>query len=163
MIRLLCNRSHVSSLAAVWLASALCLFAACAVEVGTAHAAGGGSTPASQPAKAAPEGANGKAFGKLTGEGQEEAGGEEENQAATKTNNASTSSSKAPSTGLIVLVFAIAALLLGGIAVYIVRDARGVAPVPDGLLDAVTDRQAARARKRRTKAKAARQARKRNR
>lgn len=110
------------------------------------------------------EGANGQAFSKLTGEGEEGASGEEEGQATSKTSNAATSSSKAPSTGLMVLVFAIAALLLGGIAFYIVRDARGVAPVPEGLLDAVTSRgQAARARKRRSRAKAARQARKRNR
>lgn len=133
-----------------------------AVKEAIAKAKSGGS---------ASEGLNGQAFGKLTGGNQseeaggEEAGGEEEGQGGqTKTRAASTSASKAPSTGLVVGVFAIAALLLGGIAFYIVRDARGMAPASDGFVDALTSRtQAARTRKRRTKAKAARAARKRNR
>jgi len=176
--RLPSNRSLFATLAATWLACVLCLCAAGAMSAPAHAASGSTASPAVNAAvqeaiakakagKAAGEneGANGKAFSKLTGEGEEGAGGEEEGQTTTKTaNNASTNASKAPSTGLVVLVFAIAALLLGGIAFYIVRDARGVAPVPEGLLDAVASRnQAARARKRRTKAKAARQARKRNR
>ncbi len=56
------------------------------------------------------------------------------------------------------------AVLLGGIAFFIVRDARSVAPVVDGLAGAGSAQErAARLRKRRAKAKAARRQRKRNR
>jgi hypothetical protein len=54
-------------------------------------------------------------------------------------------------------------LLLGGIAYLIVRDARNVAPVGDGLVGGTRQDRASRQRKRRAKAKAARQQRKRNR
>jgi hypothetical protein len=60
-------------------------------------------------------------------------------------------------------IFIAGALLLGGIAFLIVRDARNVAPVGDGLVGATTQERAAQRRKRKAKAKAARQQRKRNR
>jgi hypothetical protein len=61
-------------------------------------------------------------------------------------------------------IFIVGAVLLGGIAFFIVRDARSVAPVGDALAagGSAQDR-AARLRKRRAKAKAARRQRKRNR
>jgi hypothetical protein len=64
-----------------------------------------------------------------------------------------------------VLVFALiaAVALLAGIAYLIVRDARSVAPVGDGLGGGSASNSAARMRKRRAKAKAARRQRKRNR
>jgi hypothetical protein len=175
MIRRLLHRSLLAAPLAAWLAGAVCLAAVGALGSTAAHASGG-STPASPAVNAAvqeavskakaggsapAEGNNGKAFSKLTGEGEEGTGAEEAQKPA-KTNAAS--SSGAPSTGLVVLVFAAAALLLGGIAFYIVRNARGMAPVAEGLAEPSRARdQAARARKRRAKAKAARAARKRNR
>jgi hypothetical protein len=62
------------------------------------------------------------------------------------------------------VIFVAAALLLGAIAAYIVRDARRHAPVIAGVVDGASKAiRAAQARKRRAKAKAARQQRKRNR
>jgi cobalamin biosynthesis Mg chelatase CobN len=91
-------------------------------------------------------------------------GGEEEASTPT-TSKASTSSTSGgvPSSALLP-IFIVGAALLGGIAFFIVRDARSVAPVADGLGggNSAHDR-AARMRKRRAKAKAARRQRKRNR
>jgi hypothetical protein len=100
----------------------------------------------------------GNAFSELT-QGQ---------QATTPTQ---TTTSTAPtestsnSTTVIVVALGAAAILLVGIALVIVRDARRVAPAGDGpLSDGGSARDsAARLRKRRAKAKAARQQRKRNR
>lgn len=62
------------------------------------------------------------------------------------------------------VIFVGAALLLLAIAAYIVRDARRHAPVVEGVIDGASKAiRAAQARKRRAKAKAARQQRKRNR
>lgn len=89
-------------------------------------------------------------------------GGEEE--AATPATATTTSSSSGLSTGVLIPIFVAGALLLGGIAFFIVRDARSVAPAGDGFGSAGSSQdQAARLRKRRAKAKAARRQRKRNR
>jgi hypothetical protein len=104
---------------------------------------------------------SGGALSQLTEGGQEE----------TKTNTTSTtsatgtSSSNTNSKAVILLAMAAAALLLAGIAFVIVRDARRVAPANEA--DVIEARSAhdtaVRIRKRRAKAKAARQQRKRNR
>jgi hypothetical protein len=82
----------------------------------------------------------------------------------TTTSTASTETTSNSST-VIVLALAAAAVLLIGIAFVIVRDARRVAPVPDGQLPggAAARDPAAELRRRRAKAKAARRQRKRNR
>jgi hypothetical protein len=103
---------------------------------------------------------NGNAFSELT-EGRPEA------KTAT-TSTASHGTSSAPATNsqtVIVLALVAAVLLLVGIAFVIARDARKVAPAGDPELTAgMASRDwAARQRKRRAKAKAARQQRKRNR
>ena len=65
---------------------------------------------------------------------------------------------------VIVPILALGAILLGGIAFFIVRDSRGMAPAGGGLASAISAQErAARQRKRRAKAKAARRQRKRNR
>ncbi len=63
------------------------------------------------------------------------------------------------------MIFALiaAGLLLGGVAFVIVRDARSRAPVVEGAITGGTRNPEARLRKRRARAKAARQQRKRNR
>lgn len=82
---------------------------------------------------------------------------------ATSTTAASTqeSSSKTSTTMITALVAGI--LVLGGIAFVIVRDARSVAPVVDGLVTGGTRNPEGRLRKRRAQAKAARRQRKRHR
>jgi cobalamin biosynthesis Mg chelatase CobN len=82
---------------------------------------------------------------------------------ATKTTATSSTESSGISMSVLVPIFIAGALLLGGIAFLIVRDARNVAPVGDGLVSGSIQEKAARQRKRRAKAKAARQQRKRNR
>lgn len=117
-----------------------------------AGAAGGGSAGGS--------GASSEAFSNLTGKG-----GEEERTTTTPTTaNTSSTSSNGISTSVIVPILAAAVIVLGGIAFFIVRDARSVAPAGDwlGSAGSAQDR-AARQRKRRAKAKAARRQRKRNR
>jgi uncharacterized protein HemX len=79
---------------------------------------------------------------------------------------ASTTTSNSKSTGLLLLGLIAAGALIAGIAFMILRDARRVAPVPDGQLTAQgrpARDMAAMMRKRRAKAKAARRQRKRNR
>lgn len=88
---------------------------------------------------------------------------ETEEEPATKTTSTSTSESGGIPTSVLVPIFIAGALLLGGIAFLIVRDARSVAPVTDGMVGGSVQDKAARQRKRRAKAKAARQQRKRNR
>lgn len=91
-------------------------------------------------------------------------GGEEEASTPTTSTASSSATSGGVSTGVLLPIFIVGAVLLGGIAFFIVRDARGVAPVTDGFgnADSAQER-AARLRKRRAKAKAARRQRKRNR
>ncbi len=100
-----------------------------------------------------------EAFSNLTGG----TGGQEETTTPTTATTAASSSSGL-SINVLVPIFAVGLVLLGGIAFFIMRDARGMAPAGDGLASAssVQDR-AARQRKRRAKAKAARRQRKRNR
>lgn len=91
-------------------------------------------------------------------------GGEEEASTPTTSTSSSTSTSGGVSTGVLLPIFIVGAVLLGGIAYFIVRDARGVAPVVDGFGNAGSAQErAARLRKRRAKTKAARRQRKRNR
>ena len=101
-----------------------------------------------------------ESFSKLT-----EGGGEEEATTAQIPVTTATATSGGVPTSVLIPIFIVGALLLGGIAFFIVRDARGVAPAGDGLganASAAQER-AVRHRKRRAKAKAARQQRKRNR
>ena len=94
-----------------------------------------------------------------------EGGGEEEATTQTTATTSATSTSSGTSTSILVPIFAVGGLLLGGIAFFIVRDARSVAPAGDGLggTGNAAQERAVRHRKRRAKAKAARQQRKRNR
>lgn len=87
-----------------------------------------------------------------------------EGETESKTSSTTTSNSK--STGLLLLGLIAAGALIAGIAFMILRDARRVAPVPEGQLTAQgrpARDMAAMMRKRRAKAKAARRQRKRNR
>ena len=91
------------------------------------------------------------------------AAGEEESTITTPTTASGTALSSI-STGVVIPVAIVCIVLLGGIAFLILRDARSVAPVGDGLASRSTAQEhAARRRKRRAKTKAARQQRKRNR
>jgi uncharacterized protein HemX len=89
---------------------------------------------------------------------------EETRPAKTTTAPTSSSSGSSTSNNVIVVGIVIAVVLIGAIAFYIMRDARSVAPVADPFEEGRSrpDR-AARLRKRRAKAKQARQQRKRNR
>ncbi|HWX96931.1 MAG TPA: hypothetical protein VNZ01_08765 [Solirubrobacteraceae bacterium] len=102
---------------------------------------------------------NGNAFGELT-EGQSEPA-----KTATTSPSSSHSTEATNSHTVIILALVAAVLLLVAIAFVIARDARKVAPAGDPELTAgIASRDwAARQRKRRAKAKAARQQRKRNR
>jgi beta-lactamase regulating signal transducer with metallopeptidase domain len=102
----------------------------------------------------------GNAFGELT-EGQSEPAKTASTAATTRASTSETTNSQT----LIILALVAAVLLLIGIAFVIARDARKVAPAGDPELAAgLASRDwAARQRKRRAKAKAARQQRKRNR
>jgi hypothetical protein len=154
MIRISAHLSLLATLAALWLGGST-----------TALAAAGGL--------GAPAGGSSQAFSKLTGEGQApsegageglEAGGAHEGgEEGQKTKTTGASSSGSTPTSLLVLVFVVAGLLLGGIAFFIVRDARGMGPVTQAFAEGPTRAQALRTRRRRAKAKAARAARKRNR
>jgi hypothetical protein len=81
--------------------------------------------------------------------------------ATTATTGATETSSSIPS-GLLIAGLAAGALLLGGIAFVILRDARSVAPVVEGSVPGGGRNPEVRLRKRRAKAKAARKQRKRN-
>jgi hypothetical protein len=92
------------------------------------------------------------------------AAGEEEASTLTTPTTASGTSLSKVSTGVVIPVGIVCIVLLGGIAFLILRDARSVAPVGDGLGSrSAAQEHAALRRKRRAKAKAARQQRKRNR
>jgi cobalamin biosynthesis Mg chelatase CobN len=128
-----------------------------------AEKSGGGSAAGSSSSGAGA--ASSEAFSKLTSGASSE---EEEAKAQTSTSSASetlgTSSSKI-SSSLLISVVIVVVLLLAGIAYMIVRDARKVAPAGDAVMAARSSHEQAaiRMRKRRAKAKAARQQRKRNR
>jgi hypothetical protein len=97
--------------------------------------------------------------------GAEEEGGEEGTEASKKTATGTSSSEESSGFGSLPIIFGMggAAVLIAAIAVFILRDARRNAPVPEGALDASTRMSAAQIRKRRAKAKAVKQQRKRNR
>jgi hypothetical protein len=114
----------------------------------SASSSGGGSS------------ASGEAYSNLTGKGSEE---EEAKTQTTASTSSTATSSTGTSTNTVLIILVVAGLLLGGIAFFIVRDARSVAPAGDGLVGDSSRDQAARMRKRRAKAKAARRQRKRNR
>lgn len=104
---------------------------------------------------------NGASFSKLT----EGGGGEEESSSTSTTAKKTEESSTGLSSGVLIPLLIAGGGLLVGIAFLILRDARGVTPSGD-LLAAATgnaEARAARLRKRRSKAKAARQQRKHNR
>jgi hypothetical protein len=103
----------------------------------------------------------GNAFSELAGGGQETT----PTTTTKKTTTSSASTEPTNSHTVALLALAAAAVLLGGIAFVIVRDARKVAPAgdPDAIERGSARDSAARLRRRRTKAKAARQQRKRNR
>jgi|HubBroStandDraft_2_1064218.scaffolds.fasta_scaffold154094_2 hypothetical protein len=112
------------------------------------------------PARAATAVGGGNAFSELTQGGQETTPTTTATTATTETST--TSSSNSSKVILLALVAAVA--LLVGIAFVIVRDARRVAPVEDGVVTGGSARDtAAQMRKRRAKAKAARRQRKRTR
>jgi hypothetical protein len=98
------------------------------------------------------------AFSELT-EGQTET-----TPTQTTATTATTEATTSKSSGVLLIAGAAAVLLLGGIAFLIMRDARSVAPAGDGLLGKGGSGHdtAAMMRKRRAKAKAARQQRKQN-
>lgn len=114
----------------------------------------------SAPAAPAATSGGGNAFGELT-EGQSEPAKTTSTATTTSTSTQETTNSQT----LIILALIAAVLLLIGIALVIARDARKVAPAGDPELSSgLSSRDwAARQRKRRAKAKAARQQRKRNR
>jgi hypothetical protein len=123
-------------------------------------ALGAGSTGSAAGSTAGSEGlGTSGALSNLTNGGEEEA-----STTPTTSTSSGTSTSGGVSTGVLLPIFIVGAILLGGIAFFIVRDARSVAPVVDGFGDAGSAQErAARLRKRRAKAKAARRQRKRNR
>lgn len=110
-------------------------------------------------ANTTPEGANGNAFNELS-----QGGGQPETQTQSTENRIATTPPKNSKKTVIVIVIA-ALVVLVAIAFVIVRDARRVAPAGDPQLAEARSAHdsAATLRKRRAKAKAARQARKRNR
>jgi hypothetical protein len=107
------------------------------------------------------------AFSELTQGGKEASTGTAPTRTApAKETNVSTATSNANTSGVLVLGLAAAGALIAGIAFMILRDARRVAPVPDGRATAAgrpARDVAAMMRRRRAKAKAARRQRKRNR
>lgn len=122
-------------------------------KIGASGKSGVGSTTESP--------ASSGAFSNLTGGGTS---GSEEEPKSTRSGASLASSSGSVSTSLLVAIFAAAGLLLAGIAFFIVRDARSVAPAGGPASGSASSRdRAGQMRKRRSKAKAARAQRKRNR
>jgi hypothetical protein len=136
-----------------------CLGLAAPVAPAASTPAKASSTPSSTATSGASEGANGNAFSELSG------GSQSEGQTQQTETTATTASTQTNSKKTILIIIAAALVLLIAIAYVIVRDARGVAPAGDPqLAEARSARDsAAMMRKRRAKAKAARQARKHNR
>jgi hypothetical protein len=86
-----------------------------------------------------------------------------ETATAAKTTSEQESSSSSGLSATMIFAMVAGGLLLGGIAFVIVRDARSVAPVTEGGASGGTRNPETRLRKRRARAKAARQQRKKNR
>ncbi len=117
------------------------------------------------PAAVAASAGGGSPFSELT-EGGKEASTSTTPTTATTESTASTATSNSNTSSVLVLGLAAAGALIAGIAFMILRDARRVAPVPDGQVTGAgrpARDAAATMRKRRAKAKAARRQRKRNR
>jgi hypothetical protein len=117
------------------------------------------------PVAMAAGGGNGDSFNELTEGGKEETSPAEATTSTGSTEPLSSSSSSSLSTVMLVGLIA-AGGLIAGIAFLIMRDARSVAPVPEGQVTGVARSgrdPAATMRRRRAKAKAARRQRKRNR
>lgn len=154
-------RSRGARLAAVALLSLFCIGASAPLTLAASPPAKSGGRPGSAAKAATPEGANGNAFNELS------QGSKQETQTQTQKTETSSTTSSTPTNSkkTILIIIAAALALLIAIAYVIVRDARGVAPASDPqLAEARSARDsAAILRKRRAKAKAARQARKRNR
>jgi hypothetical protein len=130
-------------------AASLCLLCAA-----LALALAGLNAPAARSAQLSPNGA----LSELTGGG-------ETTPTQTTATTPSTESTSGSKSSTVVIALAAAVVLLLGIAAAIIRDARRMAPAPDGQLAAggTARDSAARMRRRRAKAKAARRQRKRNR
>ena len=121
---------------------------------------------ASSAAAAGTAAASGKAFSELTDGGKQTQTASTPTTTANTESTASTTSSNANTGSVLLLGLIAAGALITGIAVMILRDARRMAPIPDGQVTAAgrpARDVAAMMRKRRAKAKAARRQRKRNR
>lgn len=104
--------------------------------------------------------------GTSSGEGTEEGEGEEGTEASKSNGATGSSSEESNAFGSLPIIFGMggAAVLIAGIAIFVIRDARRNAPVPEGALtDGSTRMSQAQMRKRRSKAKAVKEQRKRNR
>jgi len=128
------------------------------MALATVTTTSGAGTPGAP--KATPEGANGSAFSELSKGAQQETTPTE----TTETNGTTTSPTTNSKKTVIIIVIAAIALLVA-IGYVIVRDARRMAPAADPQVAEARSAHdsAATLRKRRAKAKAARQQRKRNR
>ncbi|HWY17461.1 MAG TPA: hypothetical protein VNY27_01990 [Solirubrobacteraceae bacterium] len=118
------------------------------------------------PSAIAASAAGGSAFGELTKGGKQESTATTPKPTAPKESTTSTATSNSNSSSVLLLGLIASGALIAGIAFMILRDARRVAPVPDGQVTAEgrpARDVAAMMRKRRAKAKAARRQRKRNR
>jgi hypothetical protein len=117
-----------------------------------------GTTSTTGTSGATPEGSNGSAFNELS------QGGQQETSPTTETNGTTTASTSNSKKTVLIIIFVAVALLVA-IGYVIVRDARRMAPAGDPQVAEARSAHdsAATLRKRRTKAKAARQQRKRNR
>jgi hypothetical protein len=130
----------------------------------SAHAAQGTSSKATGPAKGATVQLSAAEKAKLLQEARAKLGKQlrgTQTTASTATTATAETSSKTSAPMIMALVAGV--LLLGGIAFVIVRDARSVAPVVEGMASGGTRNPEGRLRKRRAQAKAARRQRKRHR
>ncbi len=129
---------------------------------GVTGAAGAGTAAGAAAGAGSAAGGSGASLGSSEGLSNLTSGGGEEETATPTTPTAATSSSGIPKSVLIPIAV-VGAIMLLGIAFFIVRDARSVAPAGGGFGGGSARDRAIRQRKRRAKAKAARRQRKRNR
>jgi len=104
--------------------------------------------------------------GTSSGEGSEEGEGEEGTEASKSKGTTGSSDEESNAFGSLPILFGMggAAVLIAAIAIFVLRDARKNAPVPEGGIAGATTRMSPdQMRKRRSKAKAVKQQRKRNR
>lgn len=141
----------IAALLAMWVIPASAIAAAAATP-------GGGSSLL--------EGLGGGSGSSAGGGATEEGEGEEGTEAAKRTGTGTSSSEESNGFSSLPIIFGMggAAVLIAAIAFFVVRDARRNAPVPEGALEGAATRMSPdQARKRRSKAKAVKQQRKRNR